>query len=288
MMRHFALPAIPRTLAAWIAGTLAPAMLLLCLASPAPALASVPASLPTGDEPIYDQHAYLPMLRGSYRCPTASGAAYNAIPVPPPPADRPAAVHGDLNLALRGYEPVTAYLGLVPYDGGTDSAAPQLRGLFADRRTPAFRAVYQVYDWNWACGGDGCRGNLLSTYDVTLLGMLTGPGEAIRIPEVPMPDRQIYGGGYAALVLYAEEGRITLKYTRDDNVVQGYTVHLENVCVDPNLLALYRDCDGQGRGTLPALRVGEALGTASGAEIQAAVRDNGTFLDPRSQKDWWR
>ena len=48
------------------------------------------------------------------------------------------------------------------------------------------------------------------------------------------------GGGYRALVLYAEPTRLTLKYTREDDVVSGYTIHLENICVDANLLALYR------------------------------------------------
>ena len=88
-------------------------------------------------------------------------------------------------------------------------------------------------------------------------------------------------------MLYASETRLTLKYTREDNVVQGYTVHLENVCPEPSLLALYRQLNSQGRGRLPALRGGQALGRANGGEIRAAVRDSGTFMDPRSRKDWW-
>ena len=39
---------------------------------------------------------------------------------------RPADAHGDLNLALRGYEPVDAVLDLVDYNGSTDADAPQL------------------------------------------------------------------------------------------------------------------------------------------------------------------
>jgi hypothetical protein len=62
--------------------------------------------------------------------------------------------------------------------------------------------------------------------------------------------------------------------------------------VDPNLLALYRaQVDAGGwhvTGQLPALRHNQPLGTAFGAEIQAAIRDNGTFMDPRSHKDWWK
>ena len=70
-------------------------------------------------------------------------------------------------------------------------------------------------------------------------------------------------------------------------MVYGYTVHLENVCVDPNLLALYRESDRQGRASLPALRNGETLGFTAGEETQVAIRDRGTFMDPRSRKDWW-
>ena len=94
------------------------------------------------------------------------------------------------------------------------------------------------------------------------------------------------------MVLYAEERRITLGYTRRDSVATGYAVHIEDVCVDPNLLALYQaqtDSDGwHNTGYLPALRNNEALGTALDNEIKVAIRDNGAFMDPRSRKDWWQ
>jgi hypothetical protein len=58
--------------------------------------------------------------------------------------------------------------------------------------------------------------------------------------------------------------------------------------VDPNLLALYRQADAAGRASLPALRNGQPLGTASGGQVLVAIRDCGSFLDPRSRKDWWQ
>jgi hypothetical protein len=70
-------------------------------------------------------------------------------------------------------------------------------------------------------------------------------------------------------------------------VANGYSVHLTNLCVDPNLLALYRSSNSAGRSYLPALRNEEVLGTAAGS-LLVAVRDRGVFLDPRSRKDWWR
>jgi hypothetical protein len=68
-------------------------------------------------------------------------------------------------------------------------------------------------------------------------------------------------------------------------------VYLENVCVDPNLLALYRaqnNADGWRSSTmLPALRNGQPLGRALGNEIGVAIRDRASFMDPRTRGDWW-
>ena len=109
-------------------------------------------------------------------------------------------------------------------------------------------------------------------------------GEALRVPD---SGRSI-GSGYEVLVLYASPDRITLKYTPEDNVVRGYTLHVENVCVEPNLLGLYQTLNGAGRSQLPALRAGQAFGRAKGGEILVAIRDGGAFFDPRSRQDWWR
>ena len=215
-----------------------------------------------------------------------TGAHYETIPVAQQSPDgRPAALHGDLNLALRGYTATSATLGLIDYGGATDSNAPQLAGIFSDRRLPGFASAHRVYDWDWDCSADGCRGAPISYPPVTLLGLQTRLGEFLSIPSRAP---EIYGGGYKALVLYAEPTRITLVYTRNDHVKAGYTVHLEGVSVDSDLLALYRQADAAGRSSLPALRNDQPLGMARGYEIRVAIRDNGTFLDPRSRKDWWQ
>ena len=124
---------------------------------------------------------------------------------------------------------------------------------------------------------------------MTLVGLATRPGEALSIPERAA---NIYPGGYIALVLYAADSQITLGYTRRDTVSDGYAVHVQGLCVDPNLVALYRaQNDANGRrasGLLPALRVDQVIGLALGDEIKVAIRDKGTFMDPRSGKDWWR
>lgn len=217
-------------------------------------------------------------------CPATSDRQYTVVPVLGGPTDRPAHTHGDLNLALRDSRPTEAQLGLVDINGPTDGDAPQLNGIFGDQRLAQFVGAHQVFDWNWGCGADGCRGEPLGAPGVTLVDVGTTPGEALSVPR---RNAEIYGGGFVALVLYAEENRMTLGYTREDSVANGYAVHLEGLCVDPSLVSTYRAANGQGRGQLPALRNGETLGTAAGASLQVAVRDRGMFRDPRSRKDWW-
>lgn len=214
-------------------------------------------------------------------CQPLPGASYGALTVLPPPTDRPAEQHADLNLALRGYTPTGGILGLVDYGGAADPGAPQLAGLFADNRTGVFVRVQRVYDWNWACN---CRGGPLASPPVTLAELAVTPGEALRVPD----SGYHIGSGYQVLVLYAAQDRITLKYTRNDNVVHGYTLHLESLCVDPSLLSLYHSWNAAGRSQLPALQPGQAFGRAAGITVGVAIRDSGTFMDPRSRKDWWR
>ena len=230
---------------------------------------------------VVTSSVYLPSVATLDPCTPIPGESYDVLWVVPPPTDRPAEEHGDLNLALRGYELTSATKGLVDYGGGTDDKAPQLPGLFADDRTPTFSDVYQVHQWDWGCN---CRGPVITDPEVTLAGMAVAPGETIHVPGSGYE----IGAGYEVLVLYASKERITLKYTREDNVVWGYTIHVENVCVEPSLLALYESWNKAGRDHLPALRAGQAFGRARSDEIGVAIRDTGAFLDPRSRKDWWK
>jgi len=174
---------------------------------------------------------------------------------------------------------------LIDVGGPTDSDAPQAPGLFADRRLPAFTAAYQVYGWDWSCGPDGCRGELLTTWPVTLLEMAATPGEAISIPS---RNAEVYGGGYKALVLYATRDQLTLAYTRHDTAACGYLVHLEDIAVESSLVTLYNELNAAGRTRLPALRNDEPVGWVNGVSFKLAVRDTGQFMDPRARKDWWQ
>ncbi|MEW5957946.1 MAG: hypothetical protein AB1801_09500 [Chloroflexota bacterium] len=227
-------------------------------------------------------------------CPSTSAAGFDLIPVLAPPTDHPDAAHGDLNVALRGYQLVSESLGLVKFEGPTAPDPPQLSGLFLPNRGPVIKTAYRVNDWIWdagQCHGQvhGCPGRLIDDWQVTMIGLAARPGELLSIPE---RGADIYPGGYKALVLYAGERQLTLSYTRRDAVSDGYAVHLQGLCVDPNLVALYRaqnDANGwRAGGLLPALRNDQPIGLTLGDEIKVAIRDKGSFMDPRSGKDWWR
>ncbi|MBI3942597.1 MAG: hypothetical protein HY326_06240 [Chloroflexi bacterium] len=243
---------------------------------------SLPAPRQSGE--AQSRVVYLPLVsqsRAGNICAPVPNVNYSSLPPNPPPTDRPAESHADLNLALRGYAVTGGYKGLVDYGGSGDPNAPQLPGLFSDQRTAVFQALYQVHDWNWSCN---CQGPLLTYPDVTLAGLDTTPGEILHLP----PSGYTIGSGFQALVLYATTHRITLKYTREDNVIYGYTLHLENLCVDPQLLALYQSLNAAGRHQLPALAGGQPIGRAAGSQVGVAIRDTGTFMDPRARNSWWR
>ena len=217
-------------------------------------------------------YLYLPIVAKPESC-AIPGASYETI-APEAPGPDPA-TDNRVNLGLRGYEVVNEFKGLVGSGPPNDPLAPQFPYLFADQRTPAFSNVYALYK--------GDLSGLITSPPVTLAGLATAPDEIIHLPDSGYD----IGNGLEAMVLYAEETRIALKYTRSDDIAGGYTVYLEQVCIDPNLLALYRQLNESGRGQLPALRGSQPLGRASGAEIGVAVRDQGNFEDPRARDSWW-
>jgi len=229
--------------------------------------------------------AYLPAVLKIDPCSVSSGETYGSLTVNEwEPAQYPAHQHPDINLAIRGYTPTNYHLGLINLGGSWTDAPPQLAGLFSPLRAPNILANYQVYGWDWNCM---CRIGPISPPgdpEVTLIELAAGPGEFVRLPDRQGGD---IGDGYKALVLYATSERLTLKYTRDDHVIWGYTLHVENVCADPNLLALYTTLNAAGRHSLPALRPGQVLGRARSNRVGVAIRDVGTFMDPRARYDWW-
>jgi len=265
--------------------------MLACLPMAAPQPAAAIARAPSA----LTARAFLPGVSLTSVCPAASSMVFDIVPIEGAYYKNNALTdeNADFRLSILGYAPASAMLGLVEYGGPTDANAPKFNGMFEPNRTPAIRAAHQVYGWNWADGGPaptppyGTRGATNTSWPAHVIDLVTTPGETLQIPERSVP---IWPGNNVALVLYASETEVTFAYTRNDSVM-GYVVHVLNLCVNPALVAAYRAqlTAGSKRATghLPALKVGQTLGTARAGWVTVAIRDTGAYMDPRSRKDWW-
>jgi hypothetical protein len=247
-------------------------------------------------------YVYLPFVaRYGYTCPTTSSNTYSSGIAHQYDQDnpvRPAYDHADKNLALRSYAINTdpgLKRELVDYGSDDPTQPPQFATLFSPYRVPNLSGFHQVHHWVWAPSPDpGSRGGPITSPPVTALGLQTTPGEILRVPTSGYD----IGGGMEVLVLFADEDSIALRYTREDSSgSQGYTVHIDNICTDPNLLALYNLLDDPSgpRYDFPSysypllnLPAGKPFGTARSAEIVVAITDTGSFMDPRSCNEWWQ
>ncbi|OQA95389.1 MAG: hypothetical protein BWY25_02444 [Chloroflexi bacterium ADurb.Bin222] len=248
-------------------------------AAPLPVWAA-PLPLSAATEPLtgtLPSTIYLPLAAANYNqaCEPIPGASYAALSVVRKDVVPDAENDAGYNLGLLGYELTGAYRGLVDYDGDDDPLAPQFPFLFGDQRVPNFPNVYRLYH-GW--------GEPVTDWPVTMLGMEVADFEILHVPERGDP---IDPQGYEVMVIYASEQRVALNYGREDSL-RGYTLYIENVCVEPSLLTLYRQLNAAGRNELPALFGSQALGRATTSEIRVVIRDAGSAMDPRSRKDWWR
>ena len=173
---------------------------LIATATPSRAAALPPAPPPTTLRATtgvtLDNFVFLPLIQTSpppYTCQGIPSEIYGTLSVNPPPTDRPAAQHADLNLGLRGYSPTSAALTLININGAGDGNAPQFPGFFHDNRTPTFTSADRVNNWSWSCN---CATTPISSPPVTLLGMGTTVGETIAVPSSGYD----IGGGYEVLV----------------------------------------------------------------------------------------
>ncbi|MFZ5365834.1 MAG: hypothetical protein ACOZBZ_00895 [Patescibacteria group bacterium] len=183
----------------------------------------------------------------------------------------------DWNLDILGYKSISGNLNFINFQHETDPRAPQFNTLIEGNLAPSVTSLYQI-------GGIKKPDDAPADF-ATLVGFSTNANQAILVPNSGYD----IGGGYEVLVIYADQNSITLKYTPDDNIaVAGYTLYLENIRVDPALVAYYNQLNQAGRDELPALMAGMKIGEAIGNEILVAIRDTGTFLDPRWLNDWWK
>ena len=237
----------------------------------------------------------------AYTCPTTSSNSYSQGIMYQYDNDNPvrhADHHADKNLALRGYSSVNQAKTFINYGSDDPIQPPQFATLFNPSRVPVFSTVYAANNWNWQPSpADGTRGSPITNPPVTVLGLETTPGENLRAPTHAR-DLGAPAGAGGSMVIFADADSLTLKFTREDSAATGYTVHIDNICTDPSLLALYNSLDNSARNTyhasrpysynLPGLTAGKVFGTARDTEIRVAIVDTGSFQDPRSQFEWWQ
>ena len=232
-----------------------------------------------------------------YACPVSSSNRYDQGYASQFDTDnpvRPAYDHADKNLALRGYTLNTdpgLLRVLVDYGSDDPTQPPQFATLFAPNRVPALTSFSQVHHWDW---NSGTRADPVTSPKVTALGLSTTPGETLRVPASGYE----IGPEMEVLVLFADDDTVALRYTRaDSSASAGYTVHVDNICTDPNLLALYNQLDDPSGPrydlSIPSYNLvnmpaGHPIGTARGTEIVVAISDTGAFQDPRSCNEWWQ
>lgn len=224
---------------------------------------------------------------------------------------RPAHLHADKNIELRGYTDVTGQAGFTPgyiSYGQDDNRGPQL-GYLYNPNTPSIPAAnqlrfYQVNGWSWATSPSPGTptGPLTQNWPITALGLPTTESQLIYLPRTGQSNP--IAPGYHALVMYADSNGVAVKYTGEDSVnPNGYTLHIRGLVPDPNLLTRYNQNNDPGGPryifmggqfanpayyyNLPYLAAGQPIGRAAGSRIIVAVVDTGSFMDPRSCHEWW-
>ncbi len=243
---------------------------------------------------------YLPMVITPEACPTstpnsyASGIAFQFDTDNPV---RPAEGHADKNIELRGYSLNTnpnLQRELVDYGFGGPVQPPQLATLFSPNQVPSLSEFYRVHHWNWAPSPTpGTPSDPITNPKVTAVSFALPAGTPLHTPTSGYD----IGAGMEVIVLFADEDTVTLHYTREDTAAVGYTVHLDNICTDPNLLSLYNSLDNpsgprydypSASYDLPTLPAGQVFGTTSLNDMVVAISDTGAFQDPRSCNSWWQ
>jgi hypothetical protein len=248
-------------------------------------------SAPASGTPVMAHTVHLPLLfrpsAPAYSCPTSSTAQWDVMQ-PRESFIAGAAQSPDLNLNVRGWYAVDEFLGFVQYpyppEPPPDRTHPLHLSAIAGSDGGSFVSTYQLNDWDWL--GCNCAApRPRSPYPVTMLGLRTTPGQPLYIASRDLP---VDPKGFKAMVLYADAAQLAIKCTWEDRVDTGYLVHLSNLCVDPNLVALYQQLDSAGRHWLPGVYNDSVVATALEGEVRVSVRDAGSFLDPRSWQDWWQ
>ena len=130
---------------------------------------------------------FLPVAAGNPLPPPLNcdlpNTSYTSLSIAGEPLSVNPDTHPNLNLGVCGYAEVDAPLRPVELGPVHDPRAPQLPGMFGDRRTPAFTNAYQRYRWD-------ANRNCLNDYSSCLL--YTSDSPETRYPTAsPMICRTI-------------------------------------------------------------------------------------------------
>lgn len=224
-----------------------------------------------------------------YTCPSTSSQSYESIrPGTPPhrkisnPENSP-----EVNINLRGWGEVSEAKEPVNYGGDTDPNPPPSIGSVFQGHWPQIIKTYIIYEWDWSNNKPNIGKSATPAWPVHLIGFSATPGE----PLLGLQAGRTIDGKHSLMVLYADANSITFTHSTGDAAPpedDGYPIYFVDVCVDPNLLALYQRNNAGGRGELPAVAPGQVFGYAKDTDPKFAIRDTGSFMDPRAKKDWWQ
>lgn len=193
----------------------------------------------------------------------------------PPDDQRP-----ELRFSVNGYHPAAEEKMLVDYLGDTDIYLPPNFATLLTRPSINDFIFSNVYKAN----------NETDKWKVQILGIQTAPGEDIKVPASYHHPASEGSKKWQAYVLYAKNNNLTLKYSATDSIADGYTVYIEGICIDPNLIQAYNNCRSNPPAAmylLPVIEDNSVVGKTNNTEIRVAIRDAGEMMDPRSRKDWW-
>ncbi len=229
------------------------------------------------------------LLASSGVCPTTSSQTYESIK-PDTPAQRKISNpenSPEVNINLRGWGEVNEAKELINYGGDTDPNPPPSFGSIFSGRWPKIVKTYIIYEWDWENNRSNIGKSATPAWPVHLIGIDAALGE----PLLGLKAGRSIFGDYSLMVLYASESSITFTHSTGDTAPpndDGYPIYFVDMCVDPNLLAKYKSDNAGGRQVLPAIRPGQIFGYAKDTDVKVAIRDTGSFMDPRAKKDWWQ
>ncbi len=136
--------------------------------------------------------------------------------------------------------------------------------------------------------------------------VLTIPTDIGADVKVPATGYDI-GGGYEAMVVFAESDRVTLHIGRHEYFVGsdenncnggrcsgGYWIYVKGICVDQKILDAYNNVKSiqeqanadKNPIQLPMVKPGHTLGKAIGNSVTVGVRDNGPFISTSKPIYW--